>query len=186
MTLYISVVTHALMVALSTATVTLGQTSAGVSEVYRLRTKGSATTIVSIRRLQLEHQFGGHCEPLLVAEFAYGKNGPRSAEVVKLGFISHLFEGKLLRVEADPESYELGTLTRLDFVEYSWCRSMPATVGVELERTKFAAIAGSRRIVLHIGERTMPLEREHVQALHALALELESNDDKPVLTRPPN
>jgi len=128
---------------------------------------------VSIRKLQLEHEFGGQCEPLLVAEFDYGKDGLRGAKLVKLGFISHRFEGEQLRVEADAVNLDLGRLERRDFVEDSLCRSMPPTVGVELDRKTFISIAGSQDIVMHIGERMIRLERKHVQALHALALELD-------------
>jgi hypothetical protein len=166
--------------------VTLGQASGSDAAVYWFRPERSPTTIASMRRLPLEHGFGSQCEPVLVAEFAFGADGPRGAKVVRLGIISRHFEGQSLRVEADAAAYDLGTLGRRDFVEYSWCRSMPPTVGVELERTRFVAIARAHRIVLHIGDSALELEPEHMQGLRALALELESTNKRPVLTRPPN
>jgi len=186
MVTYSSSLALAMAIALGIPTIGRAQRPGAVAEVYRIRPQGSATTIASMRRLQLEHDFGSQCEPVLVAEFAFGKDGPRSAQVVRLGIISSEFEGQRLGVEADGAAYDVGTLRRFDFVEYSWCRYMPPTVGVELDRRRFVAIAGSQRIVLHVGERAIPLEREHIDALHALALELDSSDDKPVLTWPPN
>ena len=166
--------------------VALGQAQGSDSAVYWFRPSGKAPTIASMRRLALEHGFGSHCEPVLVAEFHFGKDGPRSAQTVRLGIISSHVDGQRLRVEADGVVYDVGVLRPMDFVEYSWCRSMPPTVGVELDCKQFLAIAGSQQIVLRIGEQAIPLDREQRDSLHSLAVELESTALRPVLTRPPN
>jgi len=181
-----SMVLLAVLTVLGIPTVTLGQAPDSAAAVYWFRPQSGPTIIASMRRLPLEQGFGSQCEPVLVAEFAFGTEGPRGAQVVKLGIISGQFDGQPLRVEADGAWFALGTLRRLEFVEYTWCRYMPATVGVEVERMRFVTIAGSERIVLHIGERAIALEGEHVRALRALATELESTTQRPVLTRPPN
>ena len=148
------------------------QPGASGGPIFRVRVRDTGSTVVSIRRLEIDHGFGSQCEPLLVAEFAHGADGPQNVQVVKLGFISRRFEGHAFRVETDSAAYELGVLRPLDFVEDTICRWMPPKVGVEVDRATYLAIVRSTRVVLQVGERSIRLTREHLDVLRALAAEL--------------